>query len=297
MSPVTSVARDAVLPVDKPEGPTSHDVVAVARRALAERRVGHTGTLDPFASGLLLLCVGRATRLAEYLTGMEKRYQAVARLGTATDTLDRDGAVVSASEGWRELAEGDVEAALVGLRGEIAQRPPRFSAKKVGGVPSHRLARRGEDVALEPRRVTVHELAVRFFRPPDVGLEVRCSSGTYVRALARDLGTALGVGAHLTTLRRTGVGRFRVDDALALDDLSDAGRVAARWIEPADALDHLPRVFVEAAVAEDLRHGRAVAAAECDDAEPALAVHAGALVAVGQVRDGIFRPRKVFADD
>ncbi|MCG6956539.1 MAG: tRNA pseudouridine(55) synthase TruB [Gemmatimonadetes bacterium] len=294
---MSGLARDAVLPVDKPEGPTSHDVVAMARRSLGERRVGHTGTLDPFASGLLLLCVGKATRIAEFLTGMDKSYEAVARLGTATDTLDRDGEVVAVSEGWRGLGAGDVERALAGLRGTISQVPPRYSAKKVGGVAAHRMARRGEAVDLPPTQVTVHELRVTFYRPPDLGLKIVCSSGTYVRALARDLGSALGVGAHLTALRRTAVGRFRVEDALGLDDLSSEDRLGARWIQPLAALAALPRTKLDESTVADVRHGRAVAVCDVPDGTPVVASREEVLVAVGEVRDGRFRPRKVFVDD
>jgi len=292
---VSPAPRDAVLPLDKPEGPTSHDMVAAVRRALGERRVGHTGTLDPFASGLLLLCVGRATRLARYLSGMDKAYEATARLGVATDTEDREGEVVAESDGWRDVSEATVDAALEGLRGDILQRPPRFSAKKVGGVAAHRRARRGEEVRLESVPVTVHELVMTSFEPPEVGLRVRCSSGTYVRSLARDLGEALGVGAHLTSLRRTAVGDFDVAEAMAPDDLTDEARVAEAWIDPLRALGHLPRVDVDGAAAADLGHGRAVPVEGIADGGPAAAAHAGTLVAVGEVRDATFRPRKVFA--
>lgn len=293
---MSRLARDAVLPVDKPEGPTSHDVVAAVRRGLGERRVGHTGTLDPFASGLLLLCVGKATRIAEFLTGMSKRYEAVARLGTATDTLDRDGEVVATSDGWRELGVFEIEDALSRLRGTISQLPPRYSAKKVGGVAAHRLARKGEPVKLASKRVTVHELRVTFYRPPDLGLEVHCSSGTYIRALARDLGAALGVGAHLTALRRTAVGRFRVEQGVGLEDLNCEARLRARWIAPLDALEGLPRTEVDEAAVAELSHGRAVAVSGIPDGERVVAARRGALVAVGAARGGLFRPRKVFVD-
>jgi tRNA pseudouridine55 synthase len=292
---VSALPRDAVLPLDKPEGPTSHDMVALARRALGERRVGHSGTLDPFASGLLLLCVGRATRLAQYLSGMDKTYEATARLGVATDTEDRDGEVVAESEGWRDVTAAAVDAALDGLRGDILQRPPRFSAKKVEGEAAHRRARRGEDLRLDSVPVTVHELVLTSFEPPEVGVRVRCSSGTYVRSLARDLGDALGVGAHLTRLRRTAVGAFDVADALAPDDLGDEARVGGAWIDPLRALGHMPRVDVDGAAAADLGHGRAVPVEGIADGGPAAAAHGGTLVAVGMVRDATFRPRKVFA--
>lgn len=289
--------RDAFLPVDKPPGPTSHDVVAVARRALSQRRVGHTGTLDPFASGLLVLCVGRATRLAEFLVGMDKRYEAVVRLGVATDTADPEGEVIAEDDGWRALGGAEIEDALSSFRGEILQVPPAYSAKKVAGVPAHRRARRGEAVELAARRVTVHSLDATYFRPPDLGLRVHCSSGTYVRALARDLGDTLGVGAHLTTLRRTSVGPFRVTQALTLDDLSVPERVAQGWVEPLQALAHLPQVPVDDEEVGALRHGRTIPCPTSAEAAPVVAVRGAELVAVGEVREGRFRPRKVLVHE
>jgi tRNA pseudouridine55 synthase len=291
---MSGLARDAVLPVDKPEGPTSHDIVAMVRRSLGERRVGHTGTLDPFASGLLLLCVGKATRIAEFLTGMDKSYEAVARLGIATDTLDREGEVVSESDAWRQLEAGDIEQALSGFRGTISQVPPRYSAKKVGGVAAHRMARKGEEVELAPTQVTVRELRMMFCRPPDVGLKIVCSSGTYVRALARDLGSALGVGAHLTVLRRTAVGRFRVEDAVGIEDLSSQERLSERWIRPLTALSDLPRTNLDESALADVRHGRVVPVRDVPDGAPVIATRDDVLAAVGEVREGRFRPRKVF---
>jgi tRNA pseudouridine55 synthase len=291
---VTSPARDAVLPLDKPVGPTSHDVVVAARKALGERRMGHTGTLDPFASGLLLVCVGSATRLAQYLTGMDKTYEATARLGVATDTEDREGKVVSASEAWRDVTLEGLEAAAEGLRGTISQRPPRFSAKKVGGEAAHRRARRGEDVELAPRTVTVRELTVLRLDPPDAYLRVRCSSGTYVRSLARDLGETLGVGAHLTALRRTAIGGFSVEGALRPDELKDEARVGSAWIDPLDAIGSLPRVQVDADGVRAIGYGQAVPVEGALDGGPTVAAHAGALIAVGEVRHATFIPRKVF---
>ena len=288
-----------VLPLDKPEGPTSHDMVAVARRALKERRIGHTGTLDPFASGLLLLCVGRATRLAEFLTGLDKTYEAVARLGVATDSEDRDGTVISESDEWRGLDREAVEAALAGFSGAIEQVPPQFSAKKVGGEAMYKKARRGEHVELEARPVHIHEIELLELELPDVRFRVRCSSGTYIRSLARDLGEILGVGAHLTHLRRTAIGAFGLEGSLVPDTLEDPDRVAGAWIDPLAALAHLPRVDVDDAAAADLRHGRRVVAPEMggEDADPVVVAHGPELIAVASVADGVLRPRKVFPHD
>lgn len=287
-----------VLLVDKPSGPTSHDVVARARRALDTRKIGHTGTLDPFASGLLVLCVGSATRLSEYLTGLDKTYVATVRLGAATDTGDPEGAVVADDDTWRGLDASDLEEALAGLRGRIRQVPPRYSAKKVAGERAYRLARRGEEVELEAVEVEVHELEVVELDLPDVAIRLRCSSGTYVRAVGRDLGRRLGTAAHLTELRRTRVGSFRVEEAVSLEGLTDLPAVERAWITPARAVAHLPSVEVDDDEATRLAHGQVIrvrAAVEAGPREAVAVLRAGDLVAVA-ARDGDrLRPRKVFA--
>jgi len=285
-----------ILPVDKPEGPTSHDVVAAARRALRIRRIGHTGTLDPFASGLLLLCLGPATRLAEYLTPLPKTYRATMRLGEATDTDDRTGEVIHRSDGWRALDADRIRAALDAQTGVLQQVPPRFSAKKVGGERAYAAARRGEDVERRPSTVTVHRMEVLRIDASEVEFEVECSSGTYIRAIARDAGEALGVGAHLLTLRRTGNGSFRAADAVPVDRLADEDRVRDALVSPAAALAHLPQVRVDAEGAAAVGQGRAFATAVDVPAGEPIAVLAanGDLVAVGEVRSGLLHPRKVF---
>lgn len=302
-------AGDYVLPVDKPEGPTSHDVVAMARRALGTRKIGHTGTLDPFASGVLVLCVGRATRLAEYLTGLDKSYVAEARLGVSTDTLDRDGEVVAESQAWGELTPDAIGAALAGFVGDIHQVPPQFSAKKVEGEAMHRKARRGERVALEPVSVTIHDIELMDVELPAVTFRLHCSTGTYVRAIARDLGEALGVGAHLTRLRRTRVGGFDLGGAVPASELEDAELVAARQVDPVDALRHLERIDVDASHAERIRHGQRVRVAvgagvvggeghpaglPPNEAALVAVVHDDRLVAVARFVDGVVKPAKVF---
>ncbi len=294
MSGPGATVRDGVLPVDKPVGPTSHDVVQVARRSLGERRIGHTGTLDPFASGLMLLCVGRATRIAEFLTGLDKSYEAVARLGCSTDTLDRDGRVVAESDGWKELGEERLRDALAPFVGTILQVPPQFSARKVEGEAMHRRARRGERVDLPPREVTIYELELLEVRLPDIRIRVRCSSGTYVRALARDLGDALGVGAHLTDLRRTSVGAFDVGHALGVDDLKDDASVASAWLSPLQALAHLPLVRVDEEAMRALGMGRKITVDAPGPSPSVVAAFEDTLVAVGEVADATFHPRKVF---
>jgi tRNA pseudouridine55 synthase len=282
---------NGVLPVDKPVGPTSHDIVAIARRALGIRRVGHTGTLDPFASGLLLLCIGPATRLAEYLSGLDKVYDAAARLGMVTDTLDRTGSVVAETDGWEALEAGQVRAAFAERTGRILQRPPAYSAKKLGGRRAYERARAGEDVAPAAVEVDIHDLQVTAVDGPEVRFTVHCSSGTYVRSIARDAGEALGVGAHLTALRRTAIGGFRVDEALAPEQLGDAGVVAGALVEPLDALRHLPVLELDAREVAEVRHGRSFPARA---AAGLLALAAdGRLVAIGHSDGARVRPRKV----
>lgn len=246
---------DGVLVVDKPAGPTSHDVVDRARRALRTRRIGHTGTLDPFATGVLVLCVGRATRLARFLSAADKDYRARVRLGFATTTDDLTGDPIGEARSV-EVSDAALRAALAGLVGSFDQVPPAFSARQVGGRRLYELARRGEAVARSATPVTVHRLAVVGREGDSLELELRCSAGFYVRALARDLGETLGCGGHLADLRRTAVGLFRVEDALTLADAERLGPdVAGHLIPPARALDHLPSVAVTEAGLRRALHG------------------------------------------
>jgi tRNA pseudouridine55 synthase len=242
-----------VLVVDKPEGPTSHDVVDAVRRALRVRRVGHTGTLDPFATGVLPVCVGKATRLARFLGGGDKTYRATVRLGFATTTDDRLGEPLGpVREVTVETAA--VESALATLRATREQLPPVFSAKHVGGRRAYEIAREGRDVPRQPVPVTLHSLDLLERRGDELTIDVRCSAGTYVRALARDLGDALGVGGHLTALRRTRSGAFGVDQALPLDVVeADRGR---SLLPLGSLLLELPVVRVGAEGRAALGHGR-----------------------------------------
>ncbi len=286
-----------ILPVDKPAGPTSHDVVARTRRALRLKRVGHSGTLDPFATGLLVLCLGPATRLAEYLQGLPKTYLASARLGVSTDTLDRDGAVTDRRDVPASVDRAAVEEALHSFLGTHPQIPPQYSAKKVGGEAMHRRARRGESVSLPPSQVTVYEIELVSFDSPTVRFRVKCSAGTYVRSIARDLGDLLGTGAHLTDLRRETVGDLGVVDALPASKLDDPGAVVTHALSPVEALSHLPAVAVTAAEAERILHGQDIP--ESNVAEPSphgirLLTVGGALLAVAEAAEGRIRPRKVF---
>jgi len=230
-------APEGLLLVDKPGGMTSHDVVDRVRRALGTRKVGHAGTLDPMATGLLVMGVGRATRLLRYLSGLDKDYEGRARLGEETDTLDAEGAVVRTAA--VDVSRADVEGALAALTGDLDQRPPAYSAVKVGGEALYRAARRGEEVEAPPRHVHVASFGVTSFDGRDVGFACTVSSGTYVRVLAADAGAALGCGAHLIALRRTRVGPFAIGEAVSLHDLGSPLPVeqAVRHL-PSLRLDH-----------------------------------------------------------
>lgn len=283
-----------LLLVDKPEGPTSHDVIEMVRRALGTRRVGHTGTLDPFASGLLIVCLGWATRLAEYLTDLPKAYDAVVRLGARTDTDDRTGAVVSGSDAWRSLDAAQVRRAVEAQVGEIEQVPPAYSARKVAGRRAYAVARGGGSLELRPKRVTISRLELCGYTPPDVKLEIECSGGTYIRAIARDLGEALGVGGHLTDLRRTRIGEFSVAGAMPIGRETPRAEIEARLLPAAAAVKHLPRADLDARAREALRQGRAVEWAGEGMAGPVAVFVEDELVAIAGSVPGRLEPKKVF---
>lgn len=285
---------DGILVVDKPSGMTSHDVVAHVRRAAGQHRVGHTGTLDPMATGVLVLCLGRATRLVQFLQGSPKTYEATAILGVETDTQDADGDVVATND--TAVDRGRVDEVLATLTGEIEQLPPMVSAVRVGGERLHELARRGETVERERRRVTVHSLEVTSFSPGppiQVSFEVTCSPGTYVRTLAHDAGQALGVGAHLASLRRARNAGFTVAEAYPLEAISEQPEVlAGQLIEPLAALGRIaPVVHVEDDLVARLVHGGRLP--DQGKSGPYAVAHAGRLVGVYRDRDGEGRPEVV----
>lgn len=284
-----------LLLVDKPEGPTSHDVVDRVRRGTGVRRVGHTGTLDPFASGLLLLCVGWATRLAEYLTALPKTYRGVVRLGERTDTDDRTGKLIGTSEAWRTMDAEQVRAALDGQLGEIEQLPPAYSAKKLAGRRAYELARRGGRPELQPERVMIRRLTLCDFSPPYATVEIECSSGTYVRSVARDVGETLGVGAHLCALRRLRIGEFDVADALKLEALEAAGAMQARIRPPEDAVAHLRTAHLSEEAGAALRQGRCVEWEEETESPVVAVIVKRSLVAIAEPREGRLWPKKVFS--
>jgi len=285
-----------ILLVDKPRGITSHDVVSRARRALGTRKVGHAGTLDPMATGLLILGVDSSTRLLTYLVGLGKQYTATIRLGQSSNTDDADGELSEAADATG-LTRAQLDTAIASLRGEIAQVPSTFSAIKVDGRRSYDRARSGEDVALVPRTVTVsrfEQLAERRADPfLDLDVVIDCSSGTYIRALARDLGAALGVGGHLTALRRTAVGPFGVTDAVPAAAI-DPEAVRA----PAGVAERLfPSIRLSDEQLIALSQGKKLPV-EQPDAEVVAAVAAsGRLVGLVAVRGGVARVLVNFPSD
>ena len=282
--------------VDKAGGWTSHDVVARSRRILGMRRIGHAGTLDPMATGLLVLGIGRATRLLRFVTDLPKEYEATARFGVATDSLDADGEVTGRAP--MSIDGEDVTGAMDRFRGEILQTPPMVSAVKVGGKRLHELARRGEEVERPARSVTVYRLDLEGFSAgpfPEVRFRVVGGSGLYVRVLADDLARALGGRAHLTSLRRVASGDLRVEDAWTVEQLArvgDEGRLAEAVLEPSDALSHLPSVSVGSDEAAMVRNGRRLPSPPDLDGHVRVTAD-GRLLAVYRARDDRLVPEVV----
>jgi tRNA pseudouridine55 synthase len=296
-------AISGVLVVDKPVGMTSHDVVEAIRRGTGIRRAGHTGTLDPRASGVLVILVGPAVRLSEYVSASDKRYQAIIRLGSSTDTFDAEGKFVRTDQPVN-VTEEQFETILKQFEGEIEQTPPPYSAVKVGGRRAYDMARQGEEVELAPRKIQVHHLEVLEWAPPEVVVDVHCSSGTYVRSLANDMGNALGTGAYLVGLRRTKSGRFSLRDATPLRKLQEAF-TAGNWyqflIPAAEALTDVPAVELNPDDVEEVRHGHRVKAVPGVE-QPQLVrgvSAAGELIALmlpatGEDGSAEWQPKKVF---
>lgn len=278
--------------VAKPAGPTSHDVVAIVRRALGEQRIGHLGTLDPFAKGLLVLVVGRATRLAPFAAAWAKSYEGVIRLGVTTDTDDATGAVVATAP-WTGVTPAQLAEVIGRFRGGYEQRPPAYSAVKIAGERAYRRARRGEAALPEPRAVEIRELEIVEAAVPDLVFRATVSAGTYLRSLARDIGAALGCGAHLTALRRTTVGPLRLADAVVPE--------AVTWDALQDAsilVEHLERRQVDKKERDAIVHGRPLPSAPIADSQKPIAVFAGEeLVAVAEQVGELLKPRVVVAED
>lgn len=280
---------DGVIVVDKPEGWTSHDVVGRMRGIAGTKRIGHLGTLDPIATGVLPLMIGQATRLAQFWEGAEKVYEAVVRFGFATSTYDRAGEPCSPDTA-PDVPAAQIEACLAPLRGEIEQTPPPVSAKKIGGVPAYKLARKNVAVSLAPVRVSIYELTLLAAEGARARLRIRCSSGTYVRSIAHQLGLSLGCGAHIESLVRTQSGPFRIDQAYSLErlqTLKDEGRLAEALIPASELLPEFPSVFVDDVSVTHIRQGRDfnVSPFRVDAGAPHVKAigPAGQLVAIGRI--------------
>lgn len=274
--------------IDKPVGWTSHDVVAAVRRQLGTRSVGHAGTLDPFATGLLVVLIGRATRLARFVEAGEKTYQATVHFGVSTDTEDATGTPVVTATPAEWPTHGAVANAAAGLEGVQWQRPPAFSAKHVSGTRAYVLARAGEAVELAPNEVMVHRLTVGEWTPPTLALTATVGRGTYIRSLARDLGERLGIPAHCATLRRTAIGPFAVEHAVTPDGISPDA-----ILSPAAMVAMLPQVRVDAEEARAISFGRMVAMREVVSGHAALLADDGRLLAVAAATDGRWQPEVV----
>lgn len=284
-----------LLVLDKPTGITSHSAVRRAARHFGVKRAGHAGTLDPLASGVLLIGLGRATRLLEYLVGHDKCYRARIRLGETRDTLDREGRVLERRP-VEPFPFARVDEALACFRGRIEQVPPAYSAIKVAGQPLYRRARRGEDVAVPPRTVEITRLELLSWEPPDLVVELECSSGTYVRSVARDLGALLGTGGTLWELVRLRSGPFTLRDAVSLEGLDEAGASAVTHLLPPERMTaSLPSLGATPEEIDTLASGRALLnRGEEGDGDRAVFDDGGRLVAIGRTCGGELRPLKVF---
>jgi tRNA pseudouridine55 synthase len=284
-----SLDPNGVIVVDKPSGWTSHDVVGKMRGIAGTRRVGHLGTLDPIATGVLPLMLGQATRLAQFWNGAEKCYEAVVRFGFATSTYDRAGEPCG-PDTQPTVTASQLEAALAPMRGEIRQTPPPVSAKKINGVPAYKLVRKNVEVNLAPVTVSIHELVLLDVTGSRARLRVRCSAGTYIRSIAHELGIALGCGAHVEELVRTQSGSFRIEQAFTLETLQtmkDEGRLLDALLPMGDLLPDFPGVFVDDDTAARIRQGRdfSVSAFRMNAGAPLVKAIAsdGSLVAIGQI--------------
>jgi tRNA pseudouridine55 synthase len=311
-----------VLNIDKPAGITSHDVVARVRKIIGERRVGHTGTLDPFATGVLVVLVGRATRLAQFLSGAQKEYEALIRFGYMTDTGDVAGRRLETEtqakmRSAQSLRREEIESAMESLRGEIEQTPPMYSAKKIAGRKLYEHARRGEEVERQPVRVTIHEFELitnsgEFLRAnedgsADLRVRVVCSAGTYVRVLAEDLGRKLGVGGHLAELRRIRAGNFKIEDAITLDELARLNETTSLnevLISPAEALSAFPEIELDEKQAQATKSGIDLqvmqnSAAPWAEGDSVRLSYRGELVAMGKFdrERGVVHPAVVLTID
>jgi tRNA pseudouridine55 synthase len=293
---------NGVLVINKPQNWTSHDVVNKARGLLQEKKIGHTGTLDPLATGVLVLCVGKATKIVRYLEADDKEYIAELKLGATTDTLDSAGSILETRE-YSPPARDAVQRALERYRGTILQRPPAYSAVKVSGVPSYRLARQGTILEHKERPVTIFAITLLEYHDPLVRFSVTCSKGTYIRTLCADIGAFLGAGAHLTALVRTRSGRFRIEQAIDLEQLArkaSLGLAEQTLLSLSEALGSFEAVTVDASDALRISHGNTLSIPPgfaVNDSQPLIQVldRDGRMLAIAKTSGGLIMPEVVIA--
>jgi tRNA pseudouridine55 synthase len=293
---------NGLLNINKSKGMTSHDVVARVRKLLNQKRVGHAGTLDPLASGVLPVCVGQATRVAEYLSESGKAYQAEIVFGTATDTYDAEG-TVTATASTAELTPNTIEEVLKHFRGPLMQYPPRFSAIKIQGQPAYKRARAGETIELEPRHVVIYTLEIIAWVPPQLTLTIECSKGTYIRSLAHDLGIQVGCYAYLASLVRTRSGPFILAESISLEQLAEAVKTGSilSYMFPTDkAIEQYPVIELDSETVEHVKHGNAFSHIRANNTGLARVYDGNrTLIAIAEWDEErqVWQPRKVFASN
>ena len=293
---------DGIFNINKPTGMTSHDVVAIIRKHLKQKRVGHAGTLDPLASGVLPICVGQATRVAEYLSDSGKAYQADINFGTATDTYDAEG-TITATASTADLTLNMIQETLEQFRGPQMQYPPLYSAIKIQGQPAYKRARAGEVIVLEPRPIVIHSLEILEWIPPRLTLAIECSKGTYIRSLAHDLGMQLGCCAYLEALVRTRSGPFTLSDSITLEQFADAVETNSiqHYSFPLDkALEQYPAMKLDVETAERIKHGNTFNNPVANNSGLARVYDTnGAFIAIAEWNEEqqAWQPKKVFASD
>ena len=298
------MATDGILIINKATGMTSHDVVAKVRKILHQKRVGHAGTLDPAASGVLPICVGQGTRVAEYLSESGKAYQAEITFGIITDTYDSEGTIIRTADATG-LTQEQIEQTLAHFLGPQMQMPPRYSAIKIQGQPAYKRSRAGETVELEPRPIEIFQLQILTWLPPHLTLAIECSKGTYIRSLAYDLGEQLGCGGYLTSLIRTRSGPFSLSDSITLEQLAEAvtqGTVANHLFSPDTALQHYPALQIDNTTAQHVLHGNAFAYHDNSLAMANLAQVYDATghflaIATWDAEQGLWQPKKVLVEE
>lgn len=281
------------LNINKPSGPTSHDVISQLRQITGIRRLGHTGTLDPLATGVLPICVGRATRLSEYLLGADKRYRAWIRLGESTSTFDAEGETTSSSEAFH-LSKDEILVVLSEFLGQIIQTVPMYSAIKRGGTRLYELARKGIHFSPPKRTVKIHDLTLIDWQPPDLKLDIFCTSGTYIRSLAHDIGLRLGVGAHLTALMRLASGPFQLSNSVLPAALEASSDWSTYLIKPEWPFRDWPQLSLSIHEASSIRNGQKIVSKQRSiEGSLALAMFEGQLIAIVKAIDSVWKPVKV----